>query len=143
MLVWLRKFVNDAPAGKTLDSIGTIQAHLDFRRRLEDYVRGESQKPLPVIATCHAGCLLGKWLHGEGGRDCRDVDLINALCGSCEEFYEAATNAVLLMEMGQHKTAEAALESGGAISDASERFQLNLAKLHHHIAVGAKSRFRA
>ncbi len=143
MLGWLRKFVNDASAGKAFDSIGTVQAHLDFRRQLENYICGKSKEPLPVIATCHAGCLLGKWLHGEGGRGCRDVDLINALCGSCEEFYEAATDAVLLMEMGQHETARAALESGGAISDASERFQLNLAKLHQHIAVEAKSRFQA
>lgn len=143
MLNWLRKFVNDASAGTAFDSIGTIQAHLDFRRQLESYICGKSNEPLPVIATCHAGCLLGKWLHGEGGRDCKDVNLINSLCGSCEEFYEAATDAVLLMEMGHHEMAKAALQEGGTILDASERFQLNLAKLHQQIAAGAKPRIKA
>ncbi len=135
MLTWLRKSVNNAAAANmSFDSIATLQAHLDFKKQLHDYVEGTSTEPITSIATCNAGCLLGKWLHSEGGRNCKDIDLINALCGSCEEFYEAATNAVMLSNMGYTEMAKAALQGGGTFFDASDRFQLNLAKLHQQIS---------
>ncbi len=110
---------------------GTLLVHLEFRSRLEDYVEGKSRRPVAVASTaCHANCAVGKWLHGEGGRQCKDVNLVTTLCRSCEEFHEAASNAVLLMEMGDVAAAQAALQDGEAIATASDRFQMNLAKLH-------------
>ncbi len=110
---------------------GTLLVHLEFRSRLEDYVEGNSQKPVAVPpSACHANCAVGKWLHSEGGRKCKDVDLVDSLCRSCEEFYEAASNAVLLMQMGDTELARAAVQDGEAIANASDRFQTNLSKLH-------------
>ncbi len=141
MLTWLRKSVPNAALGRTFDSIGTLKVHLEFRGRLEDYVDGKLDGPITFATTCHAGCLLGKWLHGEGGSKCRDIDLINSLCKSCEDFREAAANAVLLKDMGDMEMAKAALQDGEALSDASERFQLTLAKLHQQYSTAADFRF--
>src|SRR5512135_985361 len=86
---------------QAFNKTGALLVHLEFRSRLEDYVEGRASQPVALTpSACHANCSVGRWLHSECGRKCKDMELINSLCRSCEEFYEAASEAVLLMRMG-------------------------------------------
>ena len=123
--------VHKSTVDNAFTSTGALLVHLEFRSRLEDYVEGKTQKPIAVASTaCHTACSVGKWFHGEGGSNCKDVELVASVCRSCEEFYEAASNAVLLMEMGDAEMAKDALQDGDAVANASAEFQMNLTKLH-------------
>lgn len=127
-------------AAHPFDGVVAIGIHLDQRCQLEDYVNG-STKTLPGVPTaCHASCMVGKWLHGEGGNSCTDIALLDSLCKSCEEFREAAGQAVLLTSIGETELAKAALQIGERYSEASEQFQLNLLRLHQRYSGMAGSR---
>jgi hypothetical protein len=130
MANWFRKSGDEHSASRFFNGIGAIQAHLDQRSRIEDYVNGESQAKPDVPMYCHADCMLGKWLHGEGGDKCRDIGLLDSLSKSCEEFHEAAAQAVLLADMGRAEMAKAVLEDGRSFNAASVAYQQGLAKLH-------------
>ncbi len=117
--------------GQGFYKTGTLLAHLEFRSRLEDYVEGKTSFPIVRTPTaCHANCAVGRWLHSEYGKACRDVKLISSLCESCEEFHEAASEAILLMRMGDTDMAKLAVQDGEEIARASDRFQMQLSKLH-------------
>ena len=83
-----------------------------------------------VPMSCHAECLVGKWLIGDGGKQCKDVELLNSLCLCCDSFFEAASQAVLMVNMKETETAKAALQDGRMFSESSKVFQEYLVKLH-------------
>jgi len=122
--------MNEQIRAQPFNGIRAIQAHLDQRARIEDYVNGKLQEPLNVPTTCHAECLMAKWLHGEGGIHCTDKNLLDSVCKSCEVFLQAAEQAVVLASIGKTEMAKAALQVGQRYSEASEEFQQNLAELH-------------
>lgn len=96
-------------------------------------MNGESSTKLDFSLCCHADCMLGKWLHSEDGILIKDASLHDSLsrcCKSCEEFHQAAADAVLLADMGESKSAKATLETGQLFNAASAAFQQDLADLH-------------
>ncbi len=120
-----------SPTDQSFSKTATLLVHLEFRSRLEDYVEGKAKQPVALApAACHTNCSVGRWLHGEDGKNCKDRGLIDSLCRSCEEFYEAASEAVLLMQMGNTEMAKAVVFDGETIARASDRFQMNLSRLH-------------
>ncbi len=112
------------------DGIRAIQAHINKRNEVEAYVHGYSSVKPVIPEDCCADCPVSKWLHGAGGKHCTDVGLLNALHESCHEFHEAASQAVLLAEMGKSEEAISIVRGSRYFSDASDRYQSNLAKLH-------------
>jgi len=131
MISWLRKLTQQPEVAQPFSGVKAIQAHLDYRSQLEDYVFGKSTEALKLPKNCcHGECMLGKWLHSEGGKHCKDIGLLDSLSMSCEEFHEAAAQAVLLADMGETEQAIAALQDGQKYADASEKFQEHLATLH-------------
>lgn len=127
---WFRKSIDECSSPQLFNGIGAIQAHLVLRSRIEDYVNGESGEKLDVSMCCHGDCTVGQWLHSEDGKICKDVGLLDSLFKSCEEFHEAAAQAVMLADMGKSEMAKAALEAGQLFNAASAAYQQNLAKLH-------------
>ncbi len=119
------------PAGdQQFNGIWAIQEHLDQRRQVVEYVAGNLKQQPGFPMTCVADCLLGKWVRSEGTKQCPDVGLLDALCRSCEEFHEAAAQAILLTYMGETEMAKAALQDGQMFCLASEKLQDNLARFH-------------
>jgi len=112
------------------DGIRAIQWHLNQRFQVEAYVQGYSTDKPVLPDDCCASCLVGKWLHGEGGKHCSDVALLNELHESCYEFHEAASQALLLVEIGKREAAMTIVRGSRFFKDASDRYQSNLAKLH-------------
>lgn len=112
------------------DGIRAIQMHLNQRFQVESYVHGYSTDKPEFPGDCCVGCPVGKWMHGEGGKHCTDSALLNDLHESCYEFHEAATQALLLVELGKREAAMTIVRGSRFFKDASDRYQSNLAKLH-------------
>lgn len=130
MFTWLRKSLHESTVPQPFDCIKAIQMHIDHRERIESYVCGSLQGPLDVPTGCHKDCALGEWLKDADSKQCEDIGLLNAICRNCEEFYEAASQVVLLADMRESASAKAALQDGQMFADASEALQQNLARLH-------------
>lgn len=120
----------NAPPLVRFDGIRAIQMHLNQRSKVEAYVHGYSTEKPEFPEDCCAGCPVGEWIHGEGGKHCKDVALLNDLHESCYEFHEAATQALLLVELGKREAAMTIVRGSRFFKDASDRYQSNLAKLH-------------
>ena len=114
----------------TFDSTRAIQVHLDHRDQIQNYVNGSLRGLLNVPTGCHESCQLGKWLREEGRKQCGDVGLLDSICQSCEEFYEAASHVILLANMQDTESAKAAMQDGKTFSEASEKLQQNLTRLN-------------
>ncbi len=129
----IRRLMSNLLAAQTFDSNTAIQMHLDQRSRIENYVAGKSKKLNKVPLICNADCMVGKWLHGDGGSQFKDTRLINSLCSSCEEFHEAASQAVLLADMGETEMAKTALQLGHVYANASAELQQHLERLQQRL----------
>lgn len=115
---------------KRFDGIRAIQKHINQRFQVEAYVQGYSAIKPQIPMECCEGCMVGKWLHDEGGKQCSDVNLLNDLHESCYEFHEAASQALMLVELGKREAAMTIVRGSRFFKDASDRYQSNLAKLH-------------
>ncbi len=114
------------------NGIFAIQAHLEQRSRIEEYVEAKSRDVINFPTSCNSDCLLGRWMVSAGATQGADVGLLDRLCTNCEDFQEAAAQAILLVSMGKSESARGALREGELFAEASERFQEGLAKLHFH-----------
>jgi hypothetical protein len=120
----------NAPPIERFDGIRAIQMHLNQRFQVEAYVQGYSSDKPELPDDCGVDCMVGKWLHGEAGKHCADVALLNDLHESCYEFHEAASQALLLVDLGKREAAMTIVRGSRFFKDASDRYQSNLAKLH-------------
>ena len=125
-----RKNKNEQKPIHSLNCIRLIQAHIDYRNQIEDFVNGQLIDKPKMQVGCQAECKLGKVLHSESGKHYKDAVLLDSLCNSCEEFREAAAQVVLFTEMGKMESKEIALPLWSKFSVASEEFQNNLATFH-------------
>lgn len=114
----------------SINCIRLIQAHLDYRNQIENFVNGQSIEEPSLQIGCQTDCLLGKMLHSESGKRFTDVALLDSLCNSCEKFQDTAAQVVLLKEMKELDVKEVVLPSLNRFSDASEEFQRNLVTFH-------------
>lgn len=110
MLTWSKTSARTHNAQHAFDAVESIQVHIDHIELIDDYVAGKMHKKPYVEQNCHADCQFGKWLHGEGGKQCTDLNLINSICRNCEEFREHAAQAVLLASMGRTETAKDSMQ---------------------------------
>lgn len=115
----------------SFNGIRLIQAHVNQRAVIECYVNGFS-KMKPVVPTdCQANCSLSQCLHGgDGDLQWLDIKQANRVCKSCEQFQEAASQAVMLVGINRADLAQEALQEGGLFKTASAHFQEGIATLH-------------
>lgn len=138
MLRPIHSHANKPAAGQPFNGIVAMQEHLDQRKRVEDYVQGQSTNFPKVPTSCDGDCTVGKWLHSEGGRRCTDVKLVDVLCESCTEFRDAASHVVLLAQSGKLDLAKEALQEGRLYANASEEFQQHLVMFNCHYSAWAE-----
>lgn len=118
----------------TLPLVGfkSIRDHLLLRNIVEKFVGGCLKESPQIPNTCHRECEVGKWIHSEEGRHLKNASLLDALCLSCENFSEAASQAVLLAKMGEVEAAQLLLGNDSLYSEASMQLQLHLEELLVH-----------
>lgn len=107
-----------------------VEAHLAEREAIENYVLGKTAEYVTREAVCHPACLFGQWLHGEEKKVSEHRSLFDALCAQCETFYEMASQAVLLKNLGEEDMAQAILARSSDYTNASTQFQHHLFWLH-------------
>lgn len=112
------------------NGISAIQMHLNERDQIEKNIQKPDATTLDLVMDCHADCEVIKLLHDEQVKSCSKVTLLNETCRSCEAFYEAATQAVLLTKLGMSDMAQSAILPGRLFDLTSEKFQDNLAQIH-------------
>jgi hypothetical protein len=121
---------NHSPQMESFDGIRAIQAHLDQKSQIEQHVQHTAAEAPGFKLDCHADCVLAQWLHSEPAKHCNKSHLLNAACKSCEEFYEAATQAVMLANMGMIEQAQKSITVGQPFEIASDALQTNFAQIH-------------
>lgn len=130
MLNQLHGNANNLAATRPFNCVKAMHEHLGQRQQVEDFVSGQSRRLPDVPAACDADCRVGKWLHSENGKSCKNITLIDSLCNSCAEFREAVSQVVLLACSGNRELAQEAVLAGKEYSVASEEFQHNLVEFN-------------
>lgn len=83
-----------------------INAHISWKRRLRDYINGNSDEVLDhSTISSDKNCALGQWIYGEGDRHYGEVELFKNLKHSHKQFHECAGNIVLEVDKGNHNEA--------------------------------------
>jgi hypothetical protein len=107
-----------------------IDAHLQERQAIENYVQSETGNCEVREAVCHPACLFSLWFHGAEEKVPDDRPLFDQLCKSCDEFYETVMQAALLKKIGYEKAAKAILDNHSQYAESSARFQEAILALH-------------
>ncbi len=72
-----------------------IEAHRQWRLRLQSYLDGRSQEQLDETAICHDNrCELGKWIHSNGQKFYGDEATFQRLTSDHAAFHRAAGDVV-------------------------------------------------
>lgn len=115
---------------QSFDGIKAIQVHLNHLDRLKEYLCAETKEMPDIPLTCHAECLIARWMHGEDVKECANKKLIESVCERCHEFHELATQSVLFTTMDVSEPVADVIQSAIDLENASNCFQRALADLH-------------
>lgn len=91
-----------------------IDAHIRWRHRLEETVRGTSQEILRhEVVAADDQCMLGKWIHSSGNARYGHFDLFQELIEVHAQFHQHAGGVLAAAQAGRHDEAMQLLQSGG------------------------------
>ncbi|HUI57838.1 MAG TPA: CZB domain-containing protein [Bryobacteraceae bacterium] len=94
-----------------MDFDSAIQAHTNWKLRLYNYCKGNSQDKIDVRTVQKDDiCELGKWIHGEYRKHAGDPDF-ERLIEAHAAFHRSAAAAAALVELGLAPEAERVLRS--------------------------------
>lgn len=120
----------ESPPFEIFNGFRLIDAHLQERKHVENFVQGHTDDCEVRNNVCHQGCLFSEWLHGAEEKSPEDLPLFNQLCKCCDEIYETATQAVLFKRTGDPAAAQALLDERSKYVELSEQFQSHVLSLH-------------
>ncbi|WP_035384565.1 CZB domain-containing protein [Ferriphaselus sp. R-1] len=107
-----------------------IDAHMKWKLRLSAVIDGTSTETLdPDVIGRDDQCVLGKWIHGEGGRRYEDSMLFEKLRDDHATFHRCAANVLREALTGDKEQARVMLTTGD-YSRASMHVTSALAKLY-------------
>lgn len=90
-----------------------IDAHIKWRRRLEDFVQGTSHENLQVnVVSADNNCILGKWIHGDGQAKYGHLQLFTELVSVHAKFHEHAGAVLAAAKSGRRDEALGLLQAG-------------------------------
>lgn len=113
-----------------LDFRTAIDAHMKWKKRLEEYIGGTSTETLRVeIVSRDDQCVLGKWIHGEGGHRYERLDLFKELREVHASFHSCAGCVITEVDQGNAEKAAEMLNHGD-YAKVSARVKMLLARLY-------------
>ncbi len=90
-----------------------IDAHIRWKLRLAAVIAGTSDEVLdPAVVGRDDQCVLGKWIHGEGGRAFSDSIQFAELREAHADFHQCAARVLIAAQGGDKAGAEQLLNSG-------------------------------
>jgi methyl-accepting chemotaxis protein len=97
-----------------------IEAHQEWKVRLRAVIESKSQEKLDPNVVCRDDqCELGRWIHGEGGRQFDDEPQFADLRRKHAYFHACAGRVLLLAQSGHKDRAIAEISPGGDFAQAS------------------------
>ncbi len=97
---------------KDIDFYKAIQAHVLWKKRLQDYVDGVSSEELNHKEVClDSKCALGKWIHGSGRTHLGNEPVFENLKDRHALFHFEAGKIVELVQSGHKKDAQKVIDS--------------------------------
>lgn len=148
MLDWFKNIVGGGSASPT-DAAGTtmggaddasaelaglnfktaIDAHMKWKMRLDNYIKGSSTEQLVVDTVCRDDqCPLGKWIHDKGGEKFGYSETFFDMKAHHAHFHRCAGGVLAAAQAGDTATALKLL-NGGDYVKASERVKMLLARM--------------
>lgn len=124
------RFFEEPPPFEIFNGFRFIDAHLQERKIVENFVQGHIDNCELRDDVCHQGCLFSDWLHGAEEKSPDDQPLFDQLCKCCDDVYKAATQAVLFKKTGDETAAQALLGEHSQYEELSEKFQEYILTLH-------------
>ena len=113
-----------------------IEAHQQWKHRLNNYVEGKSNETLDPNTICRDDkCILGIWIHTSGKESFGHIPLYTDIKETHAQFHTVAGDIVTRKQGGDSKGAHDLLNSG-LYSKLSVNLQMMLAKLY--IDIGNK-----
>lgn len=78
-----------------IDLPQAVQAHINWKLRLQDYLEGRSKEQLDAMIICRDDqCELGKWIHTAGMNHFHELEPFHQLRADHAEFHYVAANVV-------------------------------------------------
>lgn len=106
-----------------------IDAHMKWKMRLDNYIKGASAEQLDVNVVCRDDqCLLGKWIHDKGGEKFGYSETFFDMKAHHAHFHRCAAEVLAAAQAGDKATAVKLL-NGGDYVKASERVKMLLARM--------------
>jgi len=95
-----------------IDFAKWVAAHRNWRRRLSDYIQGDSREELDEAVVCRDDCCdLGKWINGNGGRFYGGLPVFGKLRDHHAHFHRSAGNVVRIYKSEGQNAATKALHT--------------------------------
>jgi chemoreceptor zinc-binding protein len=109
-----------------------VEAHLAWKRRLDEYLSGRSDEDLRPEVICQDNrCVLGKWIHGAGKARLGGYPLFHQLIDEHSKFHYHASKVVEAHQAGNQPLAAKLLQED--FLKQSKRTVACLAKLHAEV----------
>lgn len=109
-----------------------VEAHLSWKMRLNDYLKGHSTEELQPQHICQDNrCVLGKWIHGPGKARFGEIPLFQQLTEEHAKFHYHASKVVEAHQAGNSALAEQLLQEDFAHQ--SKKTVHCLTKLHAQV----------
>ncbi len=119
-----------------LNFMTAIDAHVQWRARLESYILGTSGEVLEVdIIGRDDHCRLGKWIYGPGGEQFGGLDAFGEMKHQHAAFHQCAGKVLAAAQAGRKEEALRLLHHGDYVR-ASEQVKRMLAKLYVRVDAG-------
>lgn len=117
-----------------LDLKKAIDAHLEWRKRLTDYLKGISTESLRVsVVACDDHCLLGKWIHSIGKQQFPHLKGLEELRAVHADFHLCEGDILLKHDTGETAAAEQLLNT--TFKKLSNQIQISLVRLHSKASI--------
>jgi hypothetical protein len=104
---------NSGEAQLELDVSAAIQAHVQWKQRLLNYIEGNSKEKLdPEVVGSDCLCALGQWIYGHGEANYGDHATFHSLKVVHAEFHAYAADVVQAVHAGEREHALGLLQKG-------------------------------
>ena len=130
-----KEFSDNVGAAHQVDEIAgldfrkAIDLHLQWKERLRSVVEGNSSEQLDIrLVASDAQCVMGKWIHGNGGVSYGESGQFASLRAHHADFHGCA--AGILTEARAGRMFEAKVRLGNSYAKASEAVKHDLSRLY-------------
>lgn len=112
-----------------------INAHMQWKARLQRYLDGSSEEKLDPMIICRDDqCSLGKWIHGPGVDHFHGEEDFNTLRSDHAQFHYIASDVVLKVQQNDHAVARTIFDNDYA--QASRKVIYALTELNKQLGDG-------